>query len=127
MLWVRSWEIQSGAVSWYGDEWKYEISGKRIFKVFSNRGAIRLSTSSMVAGWAIRVLEEENALLGFGAIKDRTSRYAQMPHWFLVSMTLFAAVVPWLPWSRRFSLRTLLIATTLVAAVLGLVVWLNHH
>jgi type II secretory pathway component PulJ len=26
-----------------------------------------------------------------------------------------------------FSLRTLLIATTLVALVLGLIVWLNHH
>jgi hypothetical protein len=31
------------------------------------------------------------------------------------------ATVPWLRW--RFTLRTLLIATTLVAVVLGLVVW----
>jgi hypothetical protein len=31
------------------------------------------------------------------------------------------AAVPWIP--RRFSLRTMLIATTLVAVVLGLVVW----
>ena len=30
---------------------------------------------------------------------------------------------PWLRW--RFSLRTLLIATTLVAVVLGLIVWLE--
>ena len=30
-------------------------------------------------------------------------------------------VAPWLRW--RFSLRTLLIATTLVAVVLGLIVW----
>ena len=28
---------------------------------------------------------------------------------------------------KRFSLRTLLIATTLVAVVLGAIVWLNHH
>jgi hypothetical protein len=28
------------------------------------------------------------------------------------------------PWSKRFTLRTLLIVTTLVAAMLGLVVWL---
>ncbi len=41
---------------------------------------------------------------------------------------LFAtlAAVPWLPWSNRFSLRTLLIATTLVAVVLGLIVWAVH-
>jgi hypothetical protein len=31
-------------------------------------------------------------------------------------------VIPWIP-IRRFSLRTLLIATTLVALVLGLVVY----
>jgi hypothetical protein len=32
------------------------------------------------------------------------------------------AIVPWIKWSQRFSLRTLLFATTLVAVVLGLVV-----
>jgi hypothetical protein len=50
--------------------------------------------------------------------------WVQMPYWFLViTPALFAA----LPWARqlrwRFSLRTLLIATTLVAVVLGLIVW----
>jgi hypothetical protein len=33
------------------------------------------------------------------------------------------AFVPWLRW--RFSLRTLQIATTLVAVALGLIVWLR--
>ena len=33
------------------------------------------------------------------------------------------AAAPWIRWSRRFSLRTLLIATTLVAVVLGLIVY----
>ena len=43
----------------------------------------------------------------------------------LVLLLLVAALVavPWIPYSRRFSLRTLLIATTLVAVVLGLAVW----
>jgi hypothetical protein len=31
--------------------------------------------------------------------------------------------LPWLPWPRGFSLRTLLIGITLVAVVLGAVVW----
>ena len=45
-----------------------------------------------------------------------------VPNWFtgLVSVTL--ATLPWFPY--RFSLRTLLIAMTLVSAGLGLVVWL---
>ena len=40
----------------------------------------------------------------------------------LVSLTSVLGVTPWLRW--KFSLRTLLIATTLIAVVLGLVVWL---
>jgi hypothetical protein len=43
------------------------------------------------------------------------------PHWFLALTTGAIATIPWKPW--KFSLRTLLIATTLVAVVLGLIVW----
>jgi len=39
----------------------------------------------------------------------------------VISFAALLFAVPWIPW--RFSLRTLLIATTLVAAVLGLVAW----
>ena len=47
-----------------------------------------------------------------------------VPHWFVAGIFAAFAFVPWLPWwSTRFSLRTLLIVTTLVAVVLGLVVW----
>jgi hypothetical protein len=50
--------------------------------------------------------------------------HCAIPHWFPVSLVLLCAPVPWLP--SRFSLRTLLIATTLVAVILGLVVWLSN-
>ena len=43
-----------------------------------------------------------------------------VPHWFLVLTTGAIAGLPLVRW--RFSLRTLLIATTLVAMVLGLIV-----
>jgi hypothetical protein len=44
------------------------------------------------------------------------------PHWF---WALTTATVGILPWARvRFSLRTMLIATTLVAVALGLGVWM---
>jgi hypothetical protein len=46
-----------------------------------------------------------------------------LPHWFSATVCGVISVLPWLP--RRFSLRTLLIATTLVAVVLGLAVWAN--
>jgi hypothetical protein len=46
-----------------------------------------------------------------------------IPCWMPVVFIGALASVPWIPWSCRFSLRTLLIATTLIAVALGLVVW----
>ncbi len=46
-----------------------------------------------------------------------------VPNWFLIGTMLSLAAAPWVHWSTKFSLRTLLITTTLVAAVLGLIVW----
>ena len=50
-----------------------------------------------------------------------TSRYVRIPDWFLVLIFCGLGATPWLPW--RFSLRTLLIATTAAAIGLGLVVY----
>ena len=53
-----------------------------------------------------------------------SSQSGTMPHWFLVALSALSATFAAAPWIRwRFSLRTLLIATTLVALVLGLVMW----
>jgi hypothetical protein len=48
------------------------------------------------------------------------------PFWFALLIIASLGAAPHAPWSKRFSLRTLLIATTLVAVMLGLVVWLGH-
>jgi hypothetical protein len=50
---------------------------------------------------------------------------ALCPHWFLVTLCFAFGAAPWLRW--RFTLRTLLIATTLVAVVLGLIVYASRH
>jgi hypothetical protein len=58
---------------------------------------------------------------------NSVATYGNSPHWFLVALSAAFVFVPWLPWHKlrwRFSLRTLLIVTTLVAVVLGLVVWM---
>jgi hypothetical protein len=44
-----------------------------------------------------------------------------MPFWPLTIAAAISSLLPWFP--KRFSLRTLLIVTTLVAAVLGLIAW----
>lgn len=49
---------------------------------------------------------------------------AMLPWWVVVSIVVVPSLIaPWLRW--RFTLRTLLIAITLIAIVLGLIVWLR--
>ena len=55
---------------------------------------------------------------------DYTFVIITVPFWFPMLMMVPVAAVPWLPWwSNRFSLRTMLIATTLVAVILGAIVY----
>jgi hypothetical protein len=51
------------------------------------------------------------------------SFFATVPFWMPAVLSLTTGIAPWIHWSSRFSIRTLLIATTLVAVVLGLIVW----
>jgi hypothetical protein len=48
----------------------------------------------------------------------------EVPHGFLVLLAITVGTLPWLNW--RFRLHTLLIATTLVAVVLGLAVYASR-
>ena len=65
-----------------------------------------------------------NATLGFGMRWINSGLRLAIPHWFFLVVSFAFAIVPWvrqLKW--RFSLRTLLIATTLVAVILGAIVY----
>jgi hypothetical protein len=46
-------------------------------------------------------------------------------YWIPATLCTILAALPWLPF-KRFSLRTLLIVTTLIAVLLGLVMWLRN-
>jgi hypothetical protein len=48
-----------------------------------------------------------------------------LPHWFLAVVVGALGAVPWIKNARRYSLRTLLLAMTLVAVTLGLIVALS--
>ena len=65
-------------------------------------------------------------LLGFARPVTPGMSAIVVPHWFLVLQFASAGALPRLQGFQRFSLRTLLIATTLVAVVLGLIVWAVH-
>jgi hypothetical protein len=67
-------------------------------------------------------LSEVTNKLGFGFFQFPLPTVI-FPHWFAALLTATLAVMPWIRWTNRFSLRTLLIATTLVAVMLGWIVW----
>jgi hypothetical protein len=63
--------------------------------------------------------------MGFGWFPAVNWLYVFVPHSFPIVIVVAIVPAPWAPWQNRFSLRTLLIATTLVAVVLGLIVGLR--
>jgi hypothetical protein len=68
---------------------------------------------------------KEKALLKRFGLTPRPPSIWQrsVPHWVAVCIAATLTVAPWLKLSIRFSLRTMLIATTLVAALLGAIVY----
>jgi hypothetical protein len=51
----------------------------------------------------------------------------ELPSWFALALTSALAVVSWPRRTYRFRLRAMLIATTAVAIVLGLIVWMTNR
>jgi hypothetical protein len=123
VLWVRSYSRVEHII------W----NGAKAFDVSFDRGEVSFSAVNdsvmMPVGFSHGSVsiskDEENptTIFGFGWTTDDDSITAYIPFWFLVLTCAAAAILP-PPLFKRFSLRTLLIATTLVALVLGLIVWL---
>jgi hypothetical protein len=130
VLWVRSYRVNS-----YGDwisagDFFTNSKNGRIFIFESDDFNVATAGRTQVAGYAhdipIMIIAERPELgtgLYINAMLPVTLWVFVAPHWLCIAVAATLSSLPWLPWSKRFSLRTLLIATTLVAAVLGLVVW----
>jgi len=78
-----------------------------------NRNSYRHNTS----------MRPPDATWKFDIYMTRRGLDASLPHWFYLLLTSLIAVAAWI---RRFSLRTLLIATTLIAMVLGRIVYASR-
>jgi hypothetical protein len=66
-----------------------------------------------------RILVSSQLDIGY----EPRGRGTRFPMWLVVTAVAVVAAAPWFPWSNRFSLRTLLIGTTLVALGLGIAVY----
>ena len=125
VLWVRSY--------WRSDVVARSVAGGSYMEIKSICGGIRASRQSaghdLPSFWGYRssVLGERywpSTRISWGS-RGSVGRI-HFPHWLPVIVTMLIATLCWKPIERRFSLRTLLIATTLVAVALGLGVWASR-
>lgn len=85
----------------------------------------------VAAGYVCRPIDKSSVrTLGFEYTRWNKAFSLAMPIYTLVLLTSVLTALPviqreWIYLPNRFSLRTLLIATTIIAAMLGLVVWLK--
>jgi hypothetical protein len=128
-LWVRSYKT--------ADLFTLPITTNKLFGLTSDKGVFLASFYSWPPGPMVGSIWDRwhgtykpgprvNAKAwDYGALPSGSSGwYIQMPQMQFIFAAMFLAGASWLP-VRRFSLRTLLIATTLVAVGLGLIVWLG--
>ena len=127
VLWVRT--------KYAIDSFDGPLSKSASFHVMSRHGGIGLLLREANVAWSYdkypvdRFARSEIELqigyktaLGFVQYMKSPSVFRiRVPYWSLVSLSAVFASLPWLRW--RFSLRTLLIATTLAALLLGAVVY----
>ena len=131
VLWVRSY--------WWYDIYAFESSGNHtyVFLVSSADGVINtVGIPNDGALFHCSILADLSSAPKTGVMSGVTTfelvstgqrTDISFPHWFPIFLLALLAGIPWLPWwSNRFSLRTLLIATTLVALMLGLIVWISR-
>jgi hypothetical protein len=132
--WVRSYWVQYRLM--------YPTTGQAVIEVDSAAGIVWVQEYDVFPGvkWNralyqfkldgqfLAVVNEvrQKTFLGFarfGTNSVISERTTVVPYWFLVLVSASLVYAPWLPWSSRFGLRTLLIATTLVAVILGAIVY----
>jgi hypothetical protein len=80
---------------------------------------VRSYSDSLMAVWGSHYYFFGNGMVAYGRLRE-----VAVPLWSAVAITAAASAAPWFRW--RFTLRTLLIATTLIAVVLGTIIALRR-
>ena len=96
--------------------------GVFFFGSFEHQAIASLSPPDATGEWKYQQYDSVPYSLNRTWILSRNPHWiVSVPAWFATLSSLAMAIAPWV--SLQFSLRTLLLATTLVAVVLGIGVW----
>jgi hypothetical protein len=116
-LWVRSYQTLD-VYKPYGHEIQVAIGRVLIDETWVRSTAPPVKTSEAT--------EPDHSSVRVTTVQEFVSAGTgvRVPFWLPTTVLAIFAVIPWLP--RRFTLRSLLIATTLVGVLLGIAVWLSR-
>jgi hypothetical protein len=118
VLWVRSYWWQDVITGRYGAA--LSTHGSLTLDFWGSNPLFPNAISSIEQG-VLDASELVSTLYRFQFQFDGNGLLTTLPIWTLV---IASAICGFCPWTfHRFSLRTMLIATTLVAAVLGMIAW----
>jgi hypothetical protein len=123
-LWVRSYQ-RCDLISHYDGAGTNRTLGSNngyAYFMHTDLTGVLMSQSFQRRGWLIGDTDVTDIPAKFGWESTKYQTTIRVPYIYILPVIGVATGIPWLPWSKRFSLRTLLIATTLVAVVLGLAV-----
>jgi hypothetical protein len=114
VLWVRSYQDQEMDWAYWKCGYQHYVDAR------SDEGRVSIAFGFDGPRSTLRLFQSTRS---FDYVHDPIERYRGIlfPHWLSFAVATGFAVVPWIRW--RFSLRTLLIATTLVAVALGFAVY----
>ncbi|HEX3600398.1 MAG TPA: hypothetical protein VHU84_09670 [Lacipirellulaceae bacterium] len=141
----NAWSVAWGIVAvllialWVRSNWRRDYASGRIgyslFIVDSNLREICLSRFTTVQEAVAFEMgsgdsgagDYPKTVLGFGYDwEPGIYCHFLVSHLFIAIFTALFGLVPWLSWAKRFSLRTLLVVTTVVAVGLGMIAWAAH-
>jgi len=118
VLWVRSYSAFDVAGG--------PISSSHLISSISTNGKLEVAISRRTTleltrpqDWGIETYPQSTTYT-----YPTNAGYMTFPHWLAILSIIGLSIVPW--YASHFTLRTLLIATTLVAVVLGFAFWASH-
>ena len=124
VLWVRSYQQIDEFGEPFSRSGVYVLSQKgNLSLTYFAPGPSRSADLIDARVHSVGVVTQNCTSFRFDRFSDWFSTTYLLHHWLPVAIFGAIAPIPWIPWAKRFSLRTALIATTLVAVVLGLIIY----
>ena len=124
LLWVRSYWWMDYVQPWL----KHTVVSLR-GKLFVDKHIVLSTPSTTVPGEVEVGQVETNAFFAYSLATKQFSFFPlksglAVPYWLIAALIVGLAATPWVRSVRwRYSLRTLLLLTTLVCVILGVLVW----